>query len=189
MKRGFIMLAVALILIAPPAWSDVSGKEVEYLGGTVAGVSENTRGHFITTDARCFIFEFGERRIEIPYARMQNVSYEKKLARRLGALSAVPIIMVKHRQRRHYLTVVFNDDAGVAQTAVFEISKQAPATLLPILKTRCPACFPRQQANPVYFTPGGSPRAFPVTPPPAPPAAQSAAATRPSAAAKPAEKP
>lgn len=142
--RFVIAVAAVLLLSAVPSTANpiVEGKQVLYLGGTLKSLPANTMGTFDTTDDEKLIFSHSGGNTAIPYGRMQAFRYERKLARRLGAISTIAVVLVKHRQRRHYLEIDFADEDRKAQTAVFEISKEAPTVLLPVLKTRCPACRP-----------------------------------------------
>jgi hypothetical protein len=60
------------------------------------------------------------------------------VARHLGVLPAIAVGLVKKRQRRHYFRISYRDENGVVQVVVFEVPKNMPRTLLPILQTRAP---------------------------------------------------
>jgi len=63
------------------------------------------------------------------------------VARHLGVLPAVGAALIRKRQHRHYLRLVFHDESGEAQVAIFEIPKAMPRALLAVIQTRAPlAC-------------------------------------------------
>jgi hypothetical protein len=58
------------------------------------------------------------------------------VAHHLGVLPALAVGILKQRQHKHILQITFHQGDAPAQIAVFEVSKQAPRTLLPILNAR-----------------------------------------------------
>src|SRR5215470_12444908 len=143
----FLLLAFAL-----PALAIVNDGEVMYLGGTAVGVKEGATGKFDTTQAENLVFEAKEVRLQIPYANVTSFEYSRKLARHLGIAPTIAVAMVKHLQRRHFFTIDYKDQKGVAQSAVFEVSKDMPQTLEAVLRVRAPrkevsGAYPRYQVN------------------------------------------
>jgi len=170
LSRRIVYTAMLAIAAAVPvsAHTEVVGKQVLYLGGTARGLDEKTLGALNTTDEEKLVFEFPNGRLEIPYGRMQSVKYSEKLAHRLGVVATVAVVLVKHRARRHFIEIDYKDPEGKVHTAVFEVSKEAPTTLLPILGTRCPSCMPKQlQFRPPYPNPYSYPPPGRQTAPPA----------------------
>jgi hypothetical protein len=134
--RAIVVALLALGLAAPAAASGVEGSDVLYVGGTIHNVKEGTVGRLDTTVAQALVFEYGGNRLEIPYSSMQRFQYTQKLARRLGVVATVAVVMVKHRQRRHFIEVYFRDAAGVSQVAVFEVAKDRAAPTVAVLNAR-----------------------------------------------------
>src|SRR5215470_15254343 len=114
----FLLLAFAL-----PALAIVNDGEVMYLGGTAVGVKEGTTGKFDTTQAETLNFEYKDGKLQIPYQNIASFEYTRKLARHLGIAPTIAVAMLKHLQRRHFITIDYKDDKGVPQSAVFEVSK------------------------------------------------------------------
>jgi len=136
MKKLIAMLLV--LAFALPAAALLEDNEVAYLGGTAVGVKENTTGHFDTTQVRTLVFEYKGGKLEIPYSRITHYEYTRKLARHLGVVPTIAVVLVKHLQRRHFFVINYKDEEGIAQSAVFEVAKDAPQTLEAVLMARAP---------------------------------------------------
>lgn len=110
--------------------------QVLYVGGTVPTLKESTLGKLDTTQADAIVFVHSGGKLVIPYLKIDSYHYEEKLAHNLGVVATVAIVMLKYRQRRHFYRIAYKDDAGLAQVAVFEVSKQSPQTLSAVLDAR-----------------------------------------------------
>ncbi len=136
-----ILLAVTLVAAptgAAPASRVVQGDAVMYVGGTLAGVKPGTIGKLDLTKDRWVAFESGDARIEIPYKEISAFHYAQRLARRLGVIGTVAVVMVKRRQRRHFVEISYNGNEGVPQVALFEVSKDAAMAVVAVLDARSP---------------------------------------------------
>jgi hypothetical protein len=124
------------------AAAGVEGDQVLYKGGTLKGLSAGTIGTFDTTGDQTLVFIYGSGagagRLEIPYSKIDSYSYQRKLARHLGVAPFIALAMVKHPQHKHFLVIKLRDEQGAEQSAVFEISKEAPEVMLAVLSARCP---------------------------------------------------
>jgi hypothetical protein len=138
MKKLVGMLLILTLATSAFAIEIVESTDVLYLGGTVQTVSGGALGHFDTTSPNELAFDANGKRIVIPYDKIQSFQYSRKLARHYGALLTVAIVMFKFRQRRHFVTISYRDSANVEQVAIFEISKEMPLTLMPVLAVRAP---------------------------------------------------
>lgn len=142
--RTAIVVLLALTLAAP-AFSEpgraaaVEGQQVLYVGGTLGDLKEGAVGRFDLTREKSLVFDAAGMRCEIPYAQITSHKYTEKLARRLGVVATVAVVLVKHRQRRHFIEIDFRSDDGTPQVAVFEISKDAVQTVTAVLDARAPS--------------------------------------------------
>jgi hypothetical protein len=135
------VLAVALVITVVPraeAETIVEDGHAMYVGGTAAKVKPEALGKLDTTQPKSLEFQSPDGNVSIPYASIESYEYTRKLARHLGAVATVAVVLVKHLQRKHFLTITYRDEAGAAQVAVFEIAKELPESLLPILQARAP---------------------------------------------------
>jgi hypothetical protein len=144
--RIAIAVVVTLTLAAPAFPAIVEGSQVMYVGGTVTGLKEGAMGRLDLTLEKGLVFEASGARCEIPYAQISSHNYTRKLARRLGAVATVAVVLIKRRQRRHFVEINYRSDDGTPQVAIFEISKDAVQTVTAVLNARAPGR-------------GGSPRA------------------------------
>lgn len=141
--RTAIVIVVALALAAP-AFSEpgraaaVEGQQVMYVGGTIGDLQEGALGRFDLSREKGLVFEAAGMRTEIPYAQITSHTYTEKLARRLGVVATIAVVLVKRRQRRHFIEINFRSDDGTPQVAVFEISKDAVQTVTAVLNARAP---------------------------------------------------
>lgn len=177
----FVSFALPVFAAAPAfatSLVDVEDGQVMYVGGTVQSVKEGAFGKLDTTQEKTLTFESSGEKLVIPYARIDSFEYSEKLARHLGVVATVVVVLIKHRQRRHFFTIKYHDEKDVSQAVVFEVSKEAPRTLLAVLQTRASKAlgprgnFSYREGN-LYHGPAGSTAASPAptTPTPAPPAA------------------
>lgn len=136
--RSTVALLLALTLAAPAFPSIVEGNQVMYVGGTIAGLQAGAMGRLDLTQNKSLVFEAAGTRCEIPYAQISSHAYARKLARRMGAIATVAVVLIKRRQRRHFIEIDFQDEAGTAQVAIFEIAKDAVQTVSAVLDARAP---------------------------------------------------
>ncbi len=134
--RTTIAMLVALTLAAPAFPSIVEGNQVMYVGGTITGLQVGARGRLDLTQNKSLVFEAAGARCEIPYAQISSHNYTKKLAHRMGVIATVAVVLVKRRQRRHFITVNFSGEDGTSQVAIFEVSKDAVQTITAVLDAR-----------------------------------------------------
>jgi hypothetical protein len=136
MKKIVGMLLV--IAMSVSAFAIVEGSDVMYIGGTVSALNAGVIGHLDTTSQASLTFDSSGRKLVIPYDRIQSFQYSRQVARHYGALLTVAVVMVKFRQRRHFVEIRYLDEGNTPQVAVFEISKEMPRTLMAVLSTRAP---------------------------------------------------
>ena len=138
MKRTVSVLLVLVLALAEPALALVEGRQVMYVGGTVAGVKEGAIGAFDTTNVESLVFEVAGSKLQIPYSAVQRFWVSEELARRMGVVSTLVVVMLKHRRRRHFVEIHFADSAGQNQAAIFEVSKDMSKTIHAVLRARVP---------------------------------------------------
>jgi hypothetical protein len=126
----FLFLIVSLPALA------VDDGQVRYIGGSAPGLAAGTVGSLDTTAETALIFEHAGSKLEIPYAAIESHEYSTEVTHHLGVLPAVAVGMVRIRKHRHYFRVSYRSPDGVAQVAVFEVSKQMPRTLQAVLTAR-----------------------------------------------------
>lgn len=128
MRRGGRAL-LALVLLAAPAARADSG-DAKYVGGTVAGLREDSDGQLLTGDEERLVFvpEKGAR-VEVPWSAVSELEYGQKVGRKLTML-------YMSKKRRHFLTVTWSDERGKEQAAIFELPGKSARTTLTVVETR-----------------------------------------------------
>ena len=134
MKR--MGLAIAVLMLATAAFA-ATGPQVTYVGGT-AKVAAGTTGHFDTTQTDNLVFDGNGAKVTIPYAQVESFSQDTKLAHPYCVLPAIAVGLVTRLHRLHYVRISYRDEAKVSQVAVFEVPKNVPQVLMPILEARRP---------------------------------------------------
>jgi hypothetical protein len=124
-----------LVFLALPAVA-VDGREVKYVGGTVAGVTSGAIGRLDTTTDAALIFEHAGTKVAIPYDAIQSFDYSHEVAHHLGVLPLIAISLFRARQHRHFFRISYRGQGDVTQVVVFEVPKQMPRTLRVILEAR-----------------------------------------------------
>ncbi len=136
-----LMALVLIVAFAVPSFAVspltfVEGDQVMYAGGTIAGLKEEALGTFDTTQDQALIFNHAGGKLTIPYARITDFRYENKPAVDLGVVFTIVISLLKEPRRRHFLHLTYTDDAGTVQVATFEVAKDKPLTLVPLIQSR-----------------------------------------------------
>lgn len=145
MRRMVALVLVLVFLSATNAFA-VTGSEVMYVGGSVEGLKPGDIGRFDTRSAKDLEFIGSGKTVFVPYDTIRKIQYRKEVAHHLGVALAIAVALIKKRERRHFITLTYTNDAGERQAAVFEVSKSAPLSLLAVLAARAPqACVILQQ--------------------------------------------
>jgi hypothetical protein len=152
-RRNIVALLIMSLLApkaSPAASVIVEGQDVLYVGGTLPGLREGVIGRFHTDNEKKLIFEHSAGRAEIPYEKVISYHVSQELARRLGVVATIVVVLVKHRQRRHMVEIVFLDGTGTRQAAVFEFAKGMEPTIAAVLRARIPPpCPPKPKGESV----------------------------------------
>ncbi|MGH9791822.1 MAG: hypothetical protein ACRD5W_11485 [Candidatus Acidiferrales bacterium] len=82
-------------------------------------MKQGAMGRLDVTDEKEFVFGVrkGQARDSLP--RHSLFTYSRKLARRTGVLAAAVVVLIKRRQRRHFIEVSFTGQEGTPQVAIF----------------------------------------------------------------------
>ena len=137
-----------LLLIAVPVRAIDDG-QVKYSGGTVPSLQAGVIGRLDTTSATDLSFEYDGKKLAIPYSKIDSFEFTDPVARHLGVLLAITVGLLRKRQRRHLVQIVYRDESDSKQVAIFEVSKHATETLLAVLRVRAPQVY--RPPNPMRF--------------------------------------
>lgn len=148
---------VLVLLLATYAFA-VAGSEVAYIGGSLSLLKPGDIGAFDLSSATELVFSDDGKKVSIAYNKLKKIEYRKDVAVHLGVAPAVAVGLIKRRERRHFVTLTYTDEAGIQQAAVFEVAKDRPRTLLPILAARAPqACVISDRYQPCPVAPPNRP--------------------------------
>ena len=128
-----VMVALAAPSVLPGA---VRGKEVMYVGGTIAGLPEATEGRLDSSDEKVLRFTSPKGNFEIPYDRVTSLEYGQKAGRRLGVALTITVWALFSKKRKHFLTIGFNDKDDKPHGAVLELPKGMPRSVIAIIEAR-----------------------------------------------------
>ena len=134
--KKFLAFSLALLLTLPAVAVD-DGYAV-YVGGTAPDMNAGSVGKLDTTGETALLFTYAGNKIEIPYASIESYEYSKEVTRHLGVMPAIAAGLVKMRRHSHYFRISYRGADGVAQVAVFEVTKHMPRALGAILQARAP---------------------------------------------------
>jgi len=134
MKRMVSILVI--VMLSSTAFFATEG-QVVYTGGT-SKVPAGTAGRLDTSPVDELVFESAGAKLSIPYKTVESYSEETKMAHPLGVLPIIAVGLVTRLHRLHYVRISYRDEANVAQVAVFEVPKEMPQVLMPILQARMP---------------------------------------------------
>lgn len=132
-------IAVFLLLfaVAMPAIA-ADENDVVYEGGTIPNLHSATAGRFDTTDHESLAFVYASAQLNIPYGQIESYEYSRQVVHHLGVLPAIGVGLVRARKKNHFVRIIYHDDKGGSQVAVFRIPKHSPNTLMPVLQARAP---------------------------------------------------
>ena len=136
MRKSVATLLIASFLLGPCAFAAVRGKDVMYVGGTIANLPEGTVGGLDTTQEKALVFESLKGKFEIPYENVTSLEYGQKAGRRLGVALTLTIWALFSKKRKHFLTVGFTDENDKPQGIVLELPKGTAKTIITVIEAR-----------------------------------------------------
>ncbi|MCC6390405.1 MAG: hypothetical protein IT167_07365 [Bryobacterales bacterium] len=134
MTRRPVLLLLALA--APlPAVIGNRGR-VEYVGGTVEGISAGINGLLKTTDRDYLIFVTKTATLKVLYEHVNLLEYGQTVSRRYALAILISPVLILSKKRKHFLTIGYVDDDGRQQAMVFTVDKNDIRTALASLEAR-----------------------------------------------------
>jgi hypothetical protein len=125
-----------MILIATSLIAADKGGRAEYVGGTVAALSQGSDGRIETTGPAGLLFHCGKANLAISWDRINLVEYGQKVDRRYVAAVFVSPMFLLSKKRKHFLTIGYEDEKGNQQAAIFRVDKNDVRALLVGLEAR-----------------------------------------------------
>ena len=138
-RRAIVRLLVFSLstnAASSPLWAGVPARKATYRGGTLSDVELYQPGELMLTAPDRLVFDAHGFHVEVAYDSIRGLEYGQKAGRRLGLAIVVSPLFLLSEKRKHYLTIYFVDQSGVAQVAVFELGKKIVRTTLAALSAR-----------------------------------------------------
>lgn len=130
------ILLLTLVLLPGPGEAVRPGSAVEYLGGTLVGLSPRTMGWLVTTDPASLVFSSRNSMIRLPYERINQLEYGQQVNRRVWEAVLLSPLLVLLKKRDHFVTVGFELENGQQQALLFRVDKADLRGLLVSLEAR-----------------------------------------------------
>jgi hypothetical protein len=112
------------------------GAHAEYVGGTRPDIPNGSGGTIEAVDEQYFVFYSKGANVRIPYDHISAIEYGQKVDRRYLVAVLVSPIFVLSKQRKHFLTLAYMDDAGREQALIFRVDKDHIRPMLVSLEAR-----------------------------------------------------
>ncbi len=130
---AFVLIA---LFVAAPFAEAVDAKKAQYVGGTVASITEGADGVLDTKAEDKLTFTAKGGSIEIPYAAIESLEYGQKAGRRIAVAVLISPLALFSKKRKHYLTIEYKDAQDKKQAVVLELGKDIVRATLTVVATR-----------------------------------------------------
>ena len=130
------MRIIWILLFATSLIAADKGGRAEYVGGTVAALSQGSDGRIQTTNEIELLFNADKTKLAICWERINLLEYGQKVDRRYVAAVFVSPMFLLSKKRKHFLTIGYEDEKGNQQAAIFRVDKNDVRSLLVGLEAR-----------------------------------------------------
>jgi len=125
----------SLILVLPLAAAE-PGIKVQFVGGTVSGITPKTNSRLDLTGAETLLFHLGKTQLGISYQKINTVEYGQSVSRRYAEAVLISPLLLLSKSRKHFVTIGFVDQEGKQQALVFRVEKSDIRSVLAGLEAR-----------------------------------------------------
>src|SRR5437588_6135880 len=101
----YVLTALGAIILALSGTAAEPGLKVQFVGGTLSGVSPKTTVRLDLTSADRMLFQSGKTNLEIPYQKINAVEYGQNVSRRYVEAVLLSPVFLLAKSHRHYVTV------------------------------------------------------------------------------------
>jgi hypothetical protein len=127
-------MAVVLLALATPPLS--AQTQADYIGGTAASVTVGSAGQIELSDDSYLAFYTQKSQMRVRYDHVNLLEYGQQVDRRLILAAVISPVFMLSKERRHFLTIGYEDDKGLQQAAVFRVDKNSIRAALIALEAR-----------------------------------------------------
>lgn len=142
----------------------VGRRKAAYVGGTIAALNQHkgvSEGEMVFDDPKVFVLKVKDQSVEVPYDRISGLEYQKSrhlrtklatgttLAGFAGVAAATSLVafaifpaaliaipFVKHKKKRHFLTIAYKDANDQTHVMVLELGKEVEKEARAVLAAR-----------------------------------------------------
>lgn len=136
MRHTSLRIAVAAVLFNLAAHPLCAQTQADYIGGTAAAVNAGESGRIELGDEAYLAFYSHKSQMRVRYDRVNLLEYGQQVDRRLILAAVISPVFMLSKERRHFLTIGYEDDRGLQQAAVFRVDKNSIRAALIALEAR-----------------------------------------------------
>ena len=144
-----VLLVLGYLVNATAAWAVES--DVEYVTGTVKGLTEGATGNIDMSSPESLEFHAGSSQFSIPYAEITSVKCREENRFRLGVLATIVVGMLKARSKRHFVTIEWKHADGPTAVVTLDAPQEKARGMAAVLRARAPHACPSGPGQPCGF--------------------------------------
>lgn len=129
-------IALGSLLLALSVTAAEPGVKVQFIGGTLSGMSPKTAVRLSLTAADSLQFHFGATEMQIPYQRINTVEYGQSVSRRYAEAVLLSPVFLLAKSHKHFVTLGYLDADGKQQAIVLRVDKGDIRSVLAGLEAR-----------------------------------------------------
>ena len=136
-------MAALLVLgwLANETAASAQPPDVEYVNGTVKGLTAGATGTVEMSSPESLEFHSGSSQFAIPYAEITTVKCRDENRFRLGVLATIAVTLVKARSKRHLVTIEWKHADDPAAVVTLDAPREKARGIATVLRARAPhAC-------------------------------------------------
>jgi hypothetical protein len=136
MRRMRFRIALAAVLLGFTAHPGLAQTQADYIGGTASAVKVGETGRIELSDESYLAFYTHKSQMRVRYDRLNLIEYGQQVDRRLILAAVISPVFMLSKERRHFLTIGYEDEHGLQQAAVFRVDKNSIRAALIALEAR-----------------------------------------------------
>ena len=130
------MPAFAAVLLSVLPHAALAQTQADYIGGTATAIEAGQSGQFELSDDSYLAFYTRKGQMRVPFDRVNLLEYGQQVDRRLILAAVISPVFMLSKERRHFLTIGYQDERGLQQAAVFRVDKKSIRAALIALEAR-----------------------------------------------------
>ena len=145
------MAALLMLGLTTTAAMYAQQPDVEYVTGTVKGLSDGATGTVDMSSPQTLEFRAGSGQYSIPYEEITSVKCREENRFRLGVLATIAVGMLKARSKRHFVTIEWKHADDPTAVVTLDAPKEKARGLAAVLRARAPHACTVGSAQPCGF--------------------------------------